>query len=287
MKIFIAGSTGLLGRHLTEYLSTKKYDVVSHGFSKNADIVSDLTIPNETMDVLDNVNPDVCINLICLSNVDKNEQDPNLAYRLNVLPIENICEWKRLRSNDCKIIQISTDHLYDGDGINSENMLTMRNTYVLTKYAAELIAKYSDSLILRTNFFGKSRLDERSSFSDWAEDAIRNKKEIKLFDDVYFSPLWIQTLVEMIEHAFNNFVSGIYNLGSHGGMSKAGFIQQLSKVLNIPLENTQVVSVDSLGLVARRPKGMMMNVEKFENTFNVTLPALETEIKNHINKTYW
>ena len=42
------------------------------------------------------------------------------------------------------------------------------------------------------------------------------------------------------------------------------------------------VSVDEIGLKANRPKGMLMDVGKFEESFKVKLPDLDWEIQKHI-----
>jgi len=287
MKILITGGTGLLGSHLSNYLLNMECKVIVHGFSSQADISADLSSKQDAFSMLDNVQPDAIVNLVCLSNVDLNEKKPNLAYRLNVRPLENIVAWKNERNKDIKLIQISTDHLYDNKGLNNEENIVMRNTYVLTKYAAELIVRSDKALILRTNFFGKSRLKNRLSFSDWAEKAMENNESLKLFNDVYFSPLSLQTLVEVISFSLNNFIPGVYNVGSHNGMSKAEFVLKLADKKNMKISNYIKISVDDLGLSAVRPKEMMMDVTKFEKSFNLTLPTLDQEIDKHLLKTDW
>ena len=69
-------------------------------------------------------------------------------------------------------------------------MLT--NYYSFSKYAAELALRVN-STILRTNFFGKSMCEQRSSFTDWVYHSAINKQNIVLFSDVFFSPLSMTT----------------------------------------------------------------------------------------------
>ena len=67
------------------------------------------------------------------------------------------------------------------------------------KSAQEKICLKNKSLILRTNFFGKS-YNKKQSFSDWIFRSFNNKKEFYLFKDVYFNPLRIYTICNIIKN---------------------------------------------------------------------------------------
>ena len=282
LKIFIAGGTGMLGTNLSQYLRNLQYNVIAHGYKHEADVKSDMTKSETAISLLDKIDPDIIVNLICLSDVEKNEKDQDLAYQLNVKPVENISHWIQLRKTDVKFIQISTDHLYDNEGLNVEEDVLCRNTYATTKYCAEKIALNVDASVLRTNFFGKSQNKNRETISDWIELNVENKTPIKLFNDVYFSPLSIGTLMKMILHVMKNFKSGVYNLGSRDGMSKAEFAYKLGVPLDRESSFSTEVSVEDVGFYAIRPKGMMMDVSRFEKSFGVILPTLESEINTHL-----
>ena len=281
-KIFIAGGTGVLGTSLVTHLKSTGFDIITQGYKNKADLNVDMTDQEKVVDILNNINPDIIINLICLSDVEENEKNQDLAYLLNVKPVENIVHWIHLNKAKVKFIQISTDHLYDNEGFNTEDAVVCRNKYASTKYDAENIALSVDGLVLRTNFFGKSETKDRLSFTDWVDNCIcESKFPIKLFDDVFFSPLSLDTLSRMIFHTIKNFRSGVYNLGSNDGLSKADFIYRYSDFLNDNRNNTSLISVEDLDFLAVRPKGMMMDVAKFEKSFDVRLPTLESEIASY------
>ena len=79
-----------------------------------------------------------------------------------------------------------------------------------------------------------------------------------------------------------NFKSGVYNLGSRDGMSKAEFAYKLGVPLDRESSFSTEVSVEDVGFYAIRPKGMMMDVSRFEKSFGVILPTLESEINTHL-----
>jgi len=279
MKILVTGATGLLGGRLVPYLKSEGHEVVAQGFSQSADFNIDLCLSNETYEFLQELKPDLIIHLVCLSNVDLCEKDKNLAYRLNVLTTENIVYW--IESNrDSKLVYVSTDHVYDGKNIHLENEVTIKNTYAFSKYCAEIVATKVNALVLRVNFFGKSNTSGRSSFSDWVISALKNNDEIVLLTDVYVNPLSIDTLQKMILMSSLSDKAGIYNLGSKGGISKRDFAHLVASRLNLNLANAKDGVQSDLNLTALRPSNMVMNVTKFEETFNVKLPTIESEILN-------
>lgn len=277
-KILVLGASGLLGIPLANYFSALGYNVIRHGHKSKADIQADLQSLSEVEEIVKNARPEIIINLVALTDVDRCEEDPNLAYCINVKPLENLMVALRQR-NEVKVIHISTDHVYDGAGIHKENDITIRNTYSFSKYCAEHVALRTSGCVLRTNFVGKSEVVGRLSFSDWILNNAKEQKPIKLFTDVFFSPLSISTLTRMIKLVAENHQTGVFNLGSHEGMSKCDFAKQLASNLNLNLNTATPVLSSEYSFKARRPTDMRMDCSLFENTFGVKLPTLTEEIK--------
>jgi dTDP-4-dehydrorhamnose reductase len=177
------------------------------------------------------------------------------------------------------LIQISSDQLYDGVGPHVESELTIRNNYAMSKLAGELAAGACSSTILRTNFVGRSLRDKRTSFTDWLYGALQGREPINVFEDVMFSPLASLTLCNCIERIIFDRPIGVFNLGSHDGMSKADFAFAFATALGLPLTNLVRSNVSSTPkLIARRPTDMRMQCEKFEARMRINLPRLIDEI---------
>lgn len=277
-KVLVTGATGLLGSTLVPFLKEKQYQVVAQGNSNGGDIQFDLTNREETLRQLDIIKPDLIVHLVALTNVDLCEEEPQKAHALNCGVLENIVSW--IKSNDqCQLINISTDQIYDGEGPFSEVQTKPSNYYGFSKYCGELITNTVDGVNLRTNFFGKSRCHHRKSFSDWLIESFNNQEKITLFTDVFFSPLSLTTLCEMIATISEKPIPGTYNLGSKEGKSKRDFAYELADLLNLDTSS----SVDSVSknknLKAYRPQDMRLVTDLFEQTYQVELNTLKNEIK--------
>lgn len=269
----------MLGTTLVPALRAQGHVVLRHGFASMADINVDLIDAYQTATMIEQVRPDAVVNLVALTDVDICETSPDRAYRLNVLSIQNLCRAIKQSHPACHLVQVSTDMVYDGDGPHEEQHVTVRNTYTLSKLAAELAAAQINSTVLRTNFFGRSQRAGYFSFSDWLYNSLRMQTPIKIFDDVLFSPLSIGTLCAMIGLVVEKRPLGVYNLGAHDGLTKADFAFAFAARLNLPAGNMQRFRVDAMDtLKAKRPKDMRMDSSQFEQALHVRLPTLLDEI---------
>ena len=164
MRALILGSSGLLGSTLAKIFEDANYELIKHGYKSSSDFNQDLTNHKQTKIFLKKIKPDLIINLVGLTDVDRCEIDMDLAYKLNVQTIENISSYA-CQTKNCHLVHISTDQVYDGVGVQSEDSVIIRNYYAFSKYAGEIAARSCKSAILRTNFFGKSLCNERISFT--------------------------------------------------------------------------------------------------------------------------
>jgi dTDP-4-dehydrorhamnose reductase len=279
-NVLVTGATGLLGSALVPLLEGRGHEVTRLGHSHAADINADLVSYEQTTRVLGQIRPGIIINLMAQTDVDRCETHPQEAYLLNVKPVENLCSWIRTAGAHCHLIQISSDQLYDGPGPHSEDKVTIRNYYAMSKLAGELAAARVSSTILRTNFVGRSVREGRASLSDWLYDALRRGESINVFDDVLFSPLSISTLCDCIERCMVKRHVGVFNLGSHDGMSKADFAFAFADAIGLSTTNLVRNSSSVLSsLAARRPTDMRMQCDKFERHMKINLPQLLDEIQ--------
>jgi dTDP-4-dehydrorhamnose reductase len=153
--------------------------------------------------------------------------------------------------------------------------MTPVNQYGYTKLEAEkTIAKNNkESLIIRSNFFGKNSMND-NSLLEWILKEIKNKKDIRGYEDIFFNPVSIDYLFKAINILIKNSAVGIYNIGSHEAISKFNFIKLVIEILG----NTDSKLINSISPVdsssVKRPKFMALDCSKFEAATHTKAPDL-------------
>jgi dTDP-4-dehydrorhamnose reductase len=79
---------------------------------------------------------------------------------------------------------------------------------------------------------------------------------------------------------------GVFNLGSHNGMSKADFCFIFADYLKLSTQTvSRIVTQQAAFIKTYRPKDMRMDCSKFEKTLGVKLPQFSEEIMR-VSKEY-
>jgi dTDP-4-dehydrorhamnose reductase len=281
-RVLVIGANGLLGASLIEKLRSKYQLITVTRVSENSDYNVDMTSVIECARVLSHIKPDIIINLAALTNVDLCESNIGLAYNVNTKIAENISQYRNPEGS-AFILHISTDHVYDAEN-SKECDVIIKNSYAMTKYCAEKTYDLDNTTILRTNFFGKSLSDKSEGLCDSIYQLAKSGKKLKLFNDVYFSPLSINTLCDVILTCLEKKIGGVFNVGSKDGLSKEFFLKEFLNLSGLPNIKYQSISSDEVESKTARPKDMRMNTELFEKVFSYELTKLKNEIESVANE---
>ncbi|HEY5579884.1 MAG TPA: SDR family oxidoreductase [Rhodoferax sp.] len=282
MKVLVFGATGLLGTTLCQRLLAAQHEVFAFERDAAHPCNSEHEITQAFTHAMEQARPDCVINLVAATNVDQCEKAMGQAALLNCFVpqlISRLCRDSAV--HPAHFIQISSDQVYDGSGPHYEGATNPINVYALTKLVGEYAALEYGGCILRTNFFGKSQTTKRSSFSDWLGNCAKNGTRLNVFDDVFFSPLGMDSLCSAILRSMDIRLAGLYNLGSSAeGISKAGMAKLLLQRLGLDCTLLNYVSIESAKLSAPRPKDMRMDSSLFATAAAFQIPTIEQEIDN-------
>ena len=227
--ILFAGGTSLLAKSWTRNLEKDFNYIISVHKRKLKDkniktISLDYSNPIKISDQLKNNNVQILINCIGLTIVEDCRKFPDKAIKANTI-IPKILA-KACKEAKVKFVHISTDHLYNGDKsfYSEKDKKSPLNKYAETKSIAEddILNENKNSLIIRTNFFGWGP-SYKNSFSDRILNHIETKREIKLFGDVYFTPISIEELKKQIFNLVSLGAKGVFNVCSNERISKYDF----------------------------------------------------------------
>ena len=116
--------------------------------------------------------------------------------------------------------------MFDGKKGNysEEDAIFPLNNYAKTKaLAEEEVLKNNDKSLIIRSIFMDGVQKNRKSFSDLIFDNLSNKKEIFLFEDVFFSPLYMKDLINFSNFLLFKNLRGVFNLSSNERISKLDF----------------------------------------------------------------
>ena len=276
-RILIFGANGFLGKKIVKDFKKKNYKVFTDiDFKKKMKKNSSY---NFILKILNKVKPNIIINLLASTDVDKNEKNKRIAQKSNILFPQNLAKAIKNTFQNIFLIHLSTDQVYDGKGGHLEKFPNPINYYGISKLEGEKYFMDIPSLILRTNFVGKAEKNQKKTLSDWIFNNLMNKKKINTFKNIYFSPLHTSTLIKIIDKLIFKKIEGIYNLGSKNKISKAKFALLFSSYLNFDSDLLNEINYRKKYLVARRPLDMSLNIKNFEKYTRIKLPNVFGEIK--------
>jgi dTDP-4-dehydrorhamnose reductase len=241
------------------------------------DLARDLTDRQALRTLLVAVAPDVVIHAAGFTDVDACERVPQQAFAINRDVTASLVA---ALPPTAHLVFISTDQVYpDTRGPHAENEVSPVNVYGQSKLAGERAAlAHPGGLVLRTNFFGKSRRPGRQSLSDFVIDSLTKRKPVNFFADVLFSPLHLTTLAGLIVEMVDLGLTGVFNAGCREGDSKSNFALAVARHEGLPTDNALVGSSTMLTDRASRPHDLRLDVSRLESCIGRSMPTLEDEI---------
>jgi dTDP-4-dehydrorhamnose reductase len=274
-SILVTGGTGLLGLNCGATLrETHCITLGVHQRTVNLQGVRFKEFPLDSVDsilrVLDDVQPDYVIHAAGLTSVEVCEEKPDLAHHVNVVLAENVAIACARRG--VKLVHISTDHLFSGDDqfASEDERVKPINSYARTKAEAEKRVGNScpDALIIRTNFFGWGTT-YRQSFTDKIIETLTKGQALQLFDDIFYTPILMESMVEIIQKLLLNQAHGIFNVVGSERITKYDFGIKVARKFSLDEELIVRCSIAEFTRLISRPSDMSLCNKKICNFLNL------------------
>ncbi len=278
-RFFVTGASGLLGINFCLRVGAA-HEVI--GLVNRNPLVEprfrvlngDLTLPGMINTVLTRVQPEVVIHCAAQANVDQCEREPDLALHINAeIPglLAAACRERGLR-----MIHISTDAVFDGQKGNysEEDAPNPINAYARTKLAGEqrVAAANPEAVIARVNFYGWSLTGKRS-LAELFYYNLAAQKPMMGFTDVWFNPLEVNDLVDVLVEMAEKDLHGLYHVISRETLSKYDFGCGLARKFGLDAGLIKPVSWREAGLAAVRSPNLSLNCEKLSRALGHALPG--------------
>lgn len=285
-RYLITGVSGLLGINFAMRLKPEAVlGVVNQNWLNGApfdQLRIDLTHNDAINQVIESYKPDVVINCAAMANVDACETQPVLAEKINAkVPglFADVC-----KKNGIKFVHISTDAVFDGtksDGFYTEkDEPNPNNIYSRTKLSGEedVLSANDQSIIARVNFYGWSLTGKRS-LSEWFYHNLSSGNAINGFEDVFYCPLMVGDLVDVLIKMVNKDLSGLYHVVGSTCLSKYDFGMRLAKKFGFDPDLISPISWKDAGLTAKRSPNLKLSIAKLEKDLQEPIPGVENGLE--------
>ncbi len=281
LKHVLVLGNGFLGSHITNELKNKKIPFSVTNFTNiDAKLFVDIRNISSIEKVVSDISPDLIINCVAIGKIDYLESNPEIAFSLNSDGAKNIATVAK--KFQIKLIHISTDSIFDGKSGNYLESDTPNpiNVYAQSKVKAEeFVRNITDNhVIVRTNFYG---YDSRGNwFFNWVYGQFIHTQKIFGFNDVYFNPLEVSNLSEIILDIASSDFTGTINLGSTETISKYQFIVKTAEIFGFDKEMIVEGTYDNFAnAIAQRPLNTSLDISKSIKLFNPKIMSYEKSLQ--------
>lgn len=276
MKVLVTGVKGQLGYDVMNELKKRGLGAVG------ADIEEmDITDAESVNRFIMAAKPDAVIHCAAYTAVDAAEENEDICRRVNADGTRNIA--KVCKELDCKMIYISTDYVFDGQGSRPWEPDEERhplNVYGQTKYEGELavqelLEKY---FIVRIAWvFGVNG----KNFVKTMLNLAQTHDTLTVVNDQYGSPTYTYDLARLLVDMVQTDKYGIYHATNEGICTWYEFACEIFRQANVAVK-VLPVSAAEYRAKAKRPENSRMSKEKLtENGFE-RLPSWQDALGRYL-----
>jgi len=280
-NIVVFGASGQLGQCIKDIAGKSGVTSIHFPSESEANILdSDLL-----RKVFETYKPDYCINCAAYTAVDKAEDDPDLALKINKTGVEKLSRF--CAEKGATLIHISTDFVFKGDKaspLTEKDETSPISVYGQTKLDGEkaaerMLKKY---FIIRTGWL----------YSEYGNNFVKTmlklgaeKDELKIIADQVGTPTYAIDLAACILQIINSGSTayGIYHYSNEGVTSWYDFAKAIfdisgTEVKAIPVRTDEYVTK------ATRPAYSVMDKSKIKKEFGMEIPYWRDSLITCIGK---
>ena len=290
MKILVLGASSFVGFPLVEELIKESikndldYQVIGSYYHNRPDLNCellkiDITIKEELLSLLSNINPDIIVNCVALSNVDRCELNPNFCRKVNVLPTEIIIEYcKNKKSAENKIIKyifLSSSQVFSGEEIHDENSsCSPLNYYGQCKLKCEKLIKTMDdyAIIRSCLIYGKKEGFQHQNLVNLIIEQLSAGNIFTAYANQVRSPVFVEDVARMITEIIKQNQKGIFHCGG-GKISVYDFALEVAKAFDLDY-NLIKPTTSSERTLEYKPKNTALDCAKTADKLNLEFHTL-------------
>lgn len=285
-NVLITGANGQLGNELRE--RHEMDNNIFHFVYTDVDIL-DITDLQQVSDFIKEKSISYIINCAAYTNVEKAEDDAEAAYLINYKGAENLA--KAAAENDCRMIHISTDFVFDGQSTTPyiENSLANPlSVYGASKLKGEEAVRQfaKEWMIIRTSWLYS---EFGNNFVKTMIRLMTERDKLNIVADQHGTPTYAADLAEMIVHILDfseekEWKTGVYHFSNLGETTWFGFAEKIKELAYFEECSLNPVTTQEYGAKAERPLYSVLDKSKISSDFHVEIPSWENGLVRCLNK---
>lgn len=286
MNILVTGANGQLGNEI-RIVSKNSSDRYIFTDVEELDILDKKAV----MDCVRCEKIDVIVNCAAYTNVDKAENEPALAEKLNATAVEYLAE--ACKDNDAVLIHISTDYVFGGNEGNTPRTETEpanpTGAYGRSKLLGErAIEKVGcKQIIIRTAWLYS---EFGNNFVKTMRKLTAERDSLKVVFDQVGTPTYaldlanvIAIFIEKLKNANGQqpIANGIYHFSDEGVTSWYDFAKEICELSGNKCD-IQPCHSDEFPSKVKRPSYSVLDKTKIKETLNISIPYWKDSLKTCI-----
>ena len=277
MKVFVTGVKGQLGYDVVNELEKRGHTAVGVDIDE-----LDITDAAAVEAMLTEVKPDAVIHCAAGTAVDAAEDNIEKCRLVNAGGTENIA--KVCKELDCKMMYISTDYIFNGEGTRpwepDDPVTTPLNVYGLTKYEGEEAVRKNVEkfFIVRIAWvFGKGK-----NFIKTMINLGKTHDHLTVVNDQVGTPTYTYDLARLLVDMIETEKYGNYHATNEGGyITWYDFACEIFRQAGIEVD-VAPVSSDQYPAKAKRPSNSRMSKQKLVDNGFELLPTWQDALARYL-----
>lgn len=282
MNILVTGANGQLGNSIRNVAANSADNYI---FTDVAEL--DITDREAVERMVADNDVRIVVNCAAYTNVDKAEDDLELAEKLNAGAVAILAD--AVRNNNGWLIHVSTDYVFGGSNGNTprseDEPVNPTGVYGLTKLHGEeaIAASGTKALVVRTAWLYS---EYGRNFVKTMLDLTASRKELKVVFDQCGTPTYARDLAEAIVTIITNRLydgnEGIYHYSNEGVCSWFDFAKMIAEYGGNHDCEISPCHSDEFPSKVVRPSYSVLDKTRFKSRFGIAVPYWTDSLKRCI-----
>lgn len=285
MKILLFGKHGQVGWELQRSLAPLGA-VLALDRTGAPGLCGDLLDPQGLAATVRAVRPDVIVNAAAYTAVDRAEQAPDAAARVNGTAVAALAH--AAAASGALLLHYSTDYVFDGSGSlpwRETDTPAPLNAYGRTKLEGEraIAAAGCRHVVLRTSWVYAAR---GSNFLRTMRRLAMTHERVTVVDDEWGAPTGAELLADVSAHVLRRACAdpaalGTYHVAAAGATTWRRYAEHVfarlrqARGAQVRVHEVVPVTTEVYGAAAPRPLNSRLDTARLRTTFGLALPAWE------------